>query len=98
MNDGLVTLVSKLLDEVLVEDPVDFGLLQVDEDATKKLIVLGMVEHFNELKRTSISISDFEVSVLTVICKLSLENFLLHLQLRSHGIQNGQQNWMEGDC
>lgn len=73
---NIVEAVSVLVDDILAEDPIDWGLLPVDENAAKKMIVLSMVEQWENMKR----FDNPEVLLLATAAKLALENFALHME------------------
>jgi hypothetical protein len=70
---------SALVDEVLQEDPIDWGSLAVDEESSKNLIVLSMLELYEGMCKDNAT--DAELALLAMATKLALENFCLHLQL-----------------
>ena len=71
--------VSELVDIILEADPIEWGLLPVDEADAKNLIILSMIEHWETIKTQE----NPEISMLAIASKLALENFALHLELRS---------------
>ena len=63
----------ELAKEVEVTDPIDWGMLSIDEDNAYRLIATSVLEQFPEpLERTT---------VLATITKLIVENFVLNLKL-----------------
>jgi hypothetical protein len=57
------------------EDPIDWGMLQVDELESYRLITLSVVEQFG------IPITDREMLLMLSLIKLTVENFTLNLKL-----------------
>jgi len=77
--------VNELIEETLNEDPVDLGLLSIDENVAKKMIVSSMCEHWDDLVNQSGNLDELAVSALTVMSKLAYENFVLHTQVMRNG-------------
>jgi len=70
-----------LVKEIDSEDPIDWGMLAVDEDMATEMIATGLLEQYNTTwadmdpnERTTI--------MLATITKLVVENFTLNLKLR----------------
>jgi hypothetical protein len=76
-TDELVNLVAELAQEVDKEDPIDFGMLQLDEGSVWHLMSVNVVEKYLEM-------SDDRVVMLATITKLLVENFILNYKLM-HG-------------
>ena len=75
--------VSSLVDlvkEIESEDPIDWGLLNIDEDDTVKLIALNILDQY-ESNWQHLSEKDFILAMLSIISKLVVENFTLNLKL-----------------
>ena len=66
-----------LAKEVEMEDPIDWGMLNIDEDETYRLVTYNVLEMFKETDEDA-----KEVAMLTTIIKLIVENFVLNLHLR----------------
>lgn len=70
-------IIAILAKEVEGGDPIDWGMLQVDEDTTYDLIASQVVEKFG---------SDIDrLTMLSTITKLVVENFVLNLTLLQRG-------------
>lgn len=70
-------IIAMLAKEVEGGDPIDWGMLQVDEDTTYDLIASQVVEKFG---------SDIDrLTMLSTITKLVVENFVLNLTLLQRG-------------
>lgn len=65
-----------LAKEVEAQDPIDWGMLNIDENEAYKLIALNVLEMFGETEEDA-----REAIMLTTIVKLVVENFVLNLQL-----------------
>ncbi len=76
-TDELVNLVAELAQEVDKEDPVDFGMLQLDEGSVWHLMSVNVVEKYLEM-------SDDQVVMMATITKLLVDNFILNYKLM-HG-------------
>jgi hypothetical protein len=70
-----------LVKEIDSEDPIDWGMLAVDENMATEMIATGLLEQYNTTwadmdpdERTTI--------MLATITKLVVENFTLNLKLR----------------
>ena len=84
MGTGLKYLkaVSDLMEDTLAEDPVDLGMLPIDEENAKQLIITSMCEHWDTMVGNSSTQDELAVTALTIMSKLAYENFVLHLQLQ----------------
>lgn len=60
-----------LAQEVEVEDPIDWGMLAIDENTAYRLIASQVIEKFGEQ----------EITILATITKLIVENFVLNVKL-----------------
>ena len=76
-----VTDILDLVKEIESEDPIDWGMLAVDENMATEMIATGLLEQYNTTwadmapdERTTI--------MLATITKLVVENFTLNLKLR----------------
>jgi hypothetical protein len=69
------TLVS-LAKEVETEDPIDWGMLSIDEDNAYRLIATSVLEKFNEPWNI-----DQQTGLLATVTKLIVENMVLNLKL-----------------
>ena len=68
----------ELAKEVETEDPIDWGMLAVDEDSAYRLIASQVIELYN---------TNDQITMLASITKLIVENFVLNLKLQ--GMKNG---------
>ena len=66
-----------LAKEVEAEDPIDWGMLNVDEDEAYRLMGLSVIEMYNDWKATGTP----EVVMMATVLKLIVENFVLNLKL-----------------
>lgn len=81
---------SKLTAEQLVElisevdgaDPIDWEMLNINENDATKLIALNLLEQYNK-DWAHLDDNDFRCAMLATIGKLVLENFVLNLKLMS---------------
>ena len=74
-TEEIVNLIADLAKEVDLEDPIDFGMLLVDEDTLWKMMASNVLE----LMRVD-GINEKMVMMAT-ITKLLVENFVLHAQM-----------------
>lgn len=69
------TLVA-LAKEVELEDPIDWGMLSIDEDNAYRLVATSILEMFPEPWNI-----DQQTGMLATITKLVVENMVLNLKL-----------------
>jgi hypothetical protein len=62
--------------EIESTDPIDWGMLNIDEQNAYKLIAAGVLENYNQS-----SIDTRELILLATVVKLTVENFVLNLRL-----------------
>jgi hypothetical protein len=63
----------ELAKEVENEDPIDWGMLSIDEDTAYKVIASQVLEIYN---------TNDQLTMLASITKLIVENFVLNLKLQ----------------
>lgn len=68
--------IVKLAQEVEVEDPIDWGMLEVSEENAYRLIAMNVVNQFDKY-----SVHERQIMIAT-ITKLVVENFVLNLKLQ----------------
>ena len=68
----------ELAKEVENEDPIDWGMLSIDEDTAYRIIASQVLEIYN---------TNDQLTMLASITKLIVENFVLNLKLQ--GMLNG---------
>jgi len=64
--------------EIESEDPIDWGLLSIDEKEAYKLIALSVIEMYKEWE----TIEGKDLIIASTITKLMVENFVLNLKLQ----------------
>lgn len=72
--------VEELIREIELADPIDWGMLSIDEEHATRLIALSVVRHYEEQIRP-MSESEREYVFVAAIAKLTLENFVLNIKL-----------------
>lgn len=73
-TDEMINLIAELAQEVDKESPIDFGMLQVDDESVWHLMASNVLELYgNSL--------DNKLITLATITHLVVENFVLHAQL-----------------
>jgi len=72
--------IVKLAQDVEVEDPIDWGMLEVSEENAYRLIAMNVVNQFDKY-----SVHERQIMIAT-ITKLVVENFVLNLKLQK--VQN----------
>jgi hypothetical protein len=76
---------AALMQEVEMEDPIDFADLPFAEDDLRQLVANHLCEMAASME--SLSTEDRLLTLLAVSAKLVLENLVLHVQLlRRHGL------------
>lgn len=83
--DEIVNIVVALSQEVECEDPIDWGMLAINEEDTYRLIATSVIEEF---KPRLGDMNETAITMLAVITKLTVENFVLNLKLLE-GAKNG---------
>ena len=78
-NIEYVNLIAQLAREVNKEDPIDFGMLEIDENQIWDLMASSVVEKYLPYKDTD---QGFTIC-LSTITKLVVENFVLNLKLQN---------------
>ncbi len=74
-----VKLLATLAQEVEVTDPIDWGMLSVDENTAYNLISANVIEQWGEPR------DERELGILATMTKLIVENFVLNLKLLEAG-------------
>jgi hypothetical protein len=62
--------------EIETEDPIDWGMLAIDEEQAYRLIALNLMEMFENIGQ-----QDRDITLMSMIVKLTVENFVLNLKL-----------------
>ena len=70
----------ELAKEVESEDPIDWGMLAIDEEAAYRLIASHVIELYN---------TNDQLTMLASITKLIVEKFVLNLKLYQQRMYNG---------
>jgi len=70
-----------LVKEIDSEDPIDWGMLSVDEHMATEIIAMGLLEQYNTTW-ADMDPDERTVMMLATITKLVVENFTLNLKLR----------------
>jgi len=65
-----------LAKEVESEDPIDWGMLNIDEESAYRLVAMGVLEKFPEPWNI-----DQQTALLATVTKLIVENMTLNLKL-----------------
>ncbi len=84
VNDYIDKIVM-LAQEVEVGDPIDWGVLNIDEEFAYRLMAMSVVEKFDTQDQDERSI------MIATIVKLLVENFTLNLKLT--GKENGDKTF-----
>ena len=71
--EELITLAK----DVEIEDPIDWGMLNIDEDEAYRLMGLSVIDMFEDMKATGFP----ESVVMATVLKLIVENFVLNIKL-----------------
>jgi len=73
--------IAELAQEAELTDPIDWGLLNIDEPTAYRMMASHVVEQFQDS-------ADHELVMLSTITKLLVENFVLNLKLDGYRQQN----------
>jgi len=68
--------IAKLAQEIEREDNIDWGMLNISEEDTYKLIAMSVVNQFDKY-----SSQERDIMIATIV-KLVVENFVLNLKLQ----------------
>lgn len=72
--------VVELMQQTEAEDPIDWGMLNIDEENATRLIASSMLEHYeSEIRPLDDAARDY--IVVSAMGKLALENFVLNMKL-----------------
>lgn len=72
--------VVELMQQTETEDPIDWGMLNIDEENATRLIASSMLEHYeSEIRPLDDATRDY--IVVSAMGKLALENFVLNMKL-----------------
>lgn len=72
--------VVELMQQTESEDPIDWGMLNIDEENATRLIASSMVEHYESgIRPLDDTARDY--IVVSAMGKLALENFVLNMKL-----------------
>lgn len=72
--------VEDLIKEIELVDPIDWGMLNINEDDAVRLIAMSVVEHYEQNIRPMPE-TEREYIFVSSIAKLTLENFVLNVKL-----------------
>lgn len=70
-NSDIVDLIVALAQEVEVTDPIDWGMLAIDEEEAYRMMAISILETF----------PDESITIQAVLTKPTVENFVLNLKL-----------------
>ncbi len=76
MSKLTVEQLADLAQEAEFKDPIDWGMLPIEESAAYRLMANSVVEQFNDIND-----SDMLTVAMATITKLLVENFVLNYQL-----------------
>lgn len=80
-NKVTIEEIEEIVKEIESEDPIDWGMLAIDEYNAMSMIINQMVEQYNT-KWTLLSHEDQIKILLASLSKLIIENFVLNVKLR----------------
>ena len=73
---NLIEQLVELVKEIETEDPIDFAMLQIDEDTAYTLMATSILEMY-----LSNDADSRDMILLATVIKLTVENFVLNLKL-----------------
>ena len=68
-----------LVEEIDSEDPIDWGMLNIDENTATEMIATSLLEEYNA-NWSNLDSDERTVIMLATITKLVVENFTLNLK------------------
>jgi hypothetical protein len=68
-----------LVEEIDSEDPIDWGMLNIDENTASEMIATSLLEEYNA-NWSNLDSNERTVIMLATITKLVVENFTLNLK------------------
>ncbi len=72
--------IIQLVEEIDSEDPIDWGMLNIDETQATELVANNLVEQYNTVW-SNMTEDEKNIIMLATITKLVVENFTLNLKL-----------------
>jgi hypothetical protein len=72
----LVEQIVELAKEIEHEDPIDWGMLNIDENEAFRLLAPSVLENYLLLDKDS-----RDIMMLSMVLKLTVENFALNVKL-----------------
>lgn len=79
-TSSYVDLIVDLAQQVEIGDPIDWGMLTIDEQNAYRMVALSVLEHtlpkYND--------PNFREIILATVVKLVVENFTLNLKMREN--------------
>jgi hypothetical protein len=73
---NLTEQLAQLAQDIETNDPIDWGMLNVDEKSAYMLMAAGVLENY-----LSLPAEDRDMILLATAVKLTVENFVLNLKL-----------------
>lgn len=80
MSKLTVEQLVELINEVDSSEPIDWGMLNINENDATKMIAINLLDQYNK-EWSMLEDSDFRCAMLATVGKLVLENFVLNLKL-----------------
>lgn len=74
--------IALLAQEVEITDPIDWDMLNVDENTSYKLMAISVLEMFQKIEK-----DQQLVIALASVTKLLVENFVLNLKLETRNVK-----------
>jgi len=68
-----------LVEEIDSEDPIDWGMINIDENTASEMIATSLLEEYNA-NWSNLDSNERTVIMLATITKLVVENFTLNLK------------------
>jgi hypothetical protein len=76
LNQQLINALAELAEIIETGDPIDWGMLPIDEKTTYQLMANQVLELYE-----SLAIDQREMTILATVVKLVVENFVLNMKL-----------------
>lgn len=72
----LIDQLVSLAEEIEMGDPIDWGMLSIDEHTAYQMMAESVLENYLSMDK-----DDRDMTLLAIVTKLTVENFVLNLKL-----------------
>lgn len=75
----LIDQIVEIAEAIELGDPVDWGMLSINEHEAYLMMAQGVYDHYSKLPKDDTLL----VTMLAIVTKLTVENFVLNLRLEN---------------